>query len=428
MKKSITLTLAILAIAIATVMATVPQKISYQAVVRNSSNALVVNSNIGMQISILQGSITGTAVYVERHFPTTNANGLITIQIGTGTIISGTYSTIDWSTGVYFVKSEYDLNGDSNYTISGTSQMLTVPYAQYAEKAGNGFSGNFSDLTNKPTTLTGYGITDGVNTTGTQTIAGNKIFTGTLSLSNKPIINLANPTNSTDAVNKSYVDEQTSTIINQLQDQISKLQNTVSGGGYVVDIDGNRYNTVKIGNQVWMAENLKTTRYNDGTKIPLVTDSASWASLTTGAFCYYKNDSVTYNTTYGALYNWYAVNTAKLAPTGWHVPTDAEWTILTNYLGGISVAGGKLKEMGTTHWISPNTGATNQTGFNAVPAGRRNENGFTEIGHIADFWSSTIYPYYTAAINRTLASDILSVYINNPPARFQGQSIRCIKD
>jgi uncharacterized protein (TIGR02145 family) len=307
--------------------------------------------------------------------------------------------------------------------------MLTVPYAQYAEKAGNGFSGSYNDLTNKPTTLAGYGITDAVNTTGSQTIAGNKTFTGTISASNKAITNVATPTNTTDAVYKAYVDSQKFLTIDQLQTQIAKLQNTVSAGGFVVDIDGNRYNTVKIGTQIWMAENLKTTRYNDGTKIPAVKDSASWMNLTTGALCYYKNDSVTYNATYGPLYNWYAVNTGKLAPTGWHVPTDAEWTTLTNYLGGLDVAGGKLKETGTSHWQSPNTGATNETGFTAIPAGRRDPGtNFQVCGWIAAFWSSTIYPYWNAALGRELASDIISVYQNNPPSRTQGRSIRCVKD
>lgn len=177
-----------------------------------------------------------------------------------------------------------------------------------------------------------------------------------------------------------------------------------------------------------MSENLKTTHYNDGSKIPIVTDSATWMGLSTGAYCYYKNDSLSNKATYGALYNWYAVNTAKLAPTGWHVPTDAEWTTLTNYLGGINVAGGKLKEVGTAHWSSPNTGATNESGFTALPSGYRYELGFVEKGWMTSFWSSTIYAYYNAALDRVFAADLLSVYIGNPPNRVQGKSIRCVKN
>ncbi|MFB6341198.1 tail fiber domain-containing protein [Saccharicrinis sp. FJH62] len=114
-----------------------PEKMSYQAVVRNSDSELVINSSIGMQISIIQGSVSGTSVYVERHFPTTNENGLVSLEIGTGTIISGVFADIDWSAGPYFMKTETDLNGGANYTITGIKQLLSVPYALYAKEAGN---------------------------------------------------------------------------------------------------------------------------------------------------------------------------------------------------------------------------------------------------------------------------------------------------
>ena len=158
----------------------------------------------------------------------------------------------------------------------------------------------------------------------------------------------------------------------------------------LTDADGNTYGLIKIGSQIWMAENLKTTKYNDGTSIPLVTNNTSWAVLSTPGYCWYNNDASTYKNTYGALYNFYTVETGKLCPTGWHVPTNIEWTALTTYLGGESVAGGKLKETGTTHWNSPNTGATNETGFTALPGGYRNNNGaFNDIGNQGDWWSST---------------------------------------
>ncbi|MBV5313662.1 MAG: hypothetical protein JZU47_10225 [Prolixibacteraceae bacterium] len=162
--------------------------------------------------------------------------------------------------------------------------------------------------------------------------------------------------------------------------------------GEVTDADGNVYPTIKIGNQIWMAENLKTTKYNDGTTIPNVTDNTTWAALKTGAYCYYNNDAINYKATYGTLYNWYAVNTNRLCPAGWHVPTDSEWTTLTTYIGGESVAGGKLKGTGTTHWLTPNTGATNEVGFTALPAGYRGSNGtFYYIGYGGYWWSSTEY-------------------------------------
>lgn len=158
----------------------------------------------------------------------------------------------------------------------------------------------------------------------------------------------------------------------------------------VVDIDGNVYNTVTIGTQVWIVENLKTTHYNNGTAIPLVTNDTTWSELTTSGYCWYNNDDTTYSNPYGALYNWHTVNTGNLCPTGWHVPADAEWTYLTNYLGGESVAGGKLKTTGTMNWNPPNTGATNESGFSALPGGFRAYDGsFYEMGDGAYFWSST---------------------------------------
>ncbi len=153
-----------------------PQKISYQAVVRNNTGVLMANQAVGMKISILQGSETGTAVYVETQTKTTNANGLVTVEIGTGTIISGTFSGIDWSNGTYFIKTETDPTGGTSYTITGTSQILSVPYALYSKVAK---TANYNDLTNKPTTLSGYGITDAVSLAGTQTISGTTTFKGT---------------------------------------------------------------------------------------------------------------------------------------------------------------------------------------------------------------------------------------------------------
>jgi len=193
------------------------------------------------------------------------------------------------------------------------------------------------------------------------------------------------------------------------------------------DIDGNVYHPVTIGAQVWMVENLKTTRYNDGSTIPLVTDSATWSSLTTPGYCWYNNSYSTYGSTYGALYNWYAVNTGKLAPSGWHVPTDAEWTTLTTYLGDTSVAGGALKSTGTAYWLSPNTGATNSSGFSALPGHFRSIQGsFAPIGVSGYWWSST-------AFNATFSWDRYINYDNVDVYRFSnnntnGFSVRCVRD
>ena len=196
----------------------------------------------------------------------------------------------------------------------------------------------------------------------------------------------------------------------------------------VTDIDGNVYQTVQIGDQLWMAENLKVTHYSNGDSIPNVTDNSTWPGLSTGAQCVYNNNSGNELDTYGRLYNWYAVDTGNLAPAGWRVPTDDEWQTLVDYLGGSSVAGGKMKEAGTAHWNSPNTGATNESGFTALPGGYRNYYGgyFTNLGYSGDFWSATeLSTYY--AWRRYL------YYGNTQVGRGSyykqgGYSVRCVRD
>jgi uncharacterized protein (TIGR02145 family) len=178
-----------------------------------------------------------------------------------------------------------------------------------------------------------------------------------------------------------------------------------------------------------MAENLKTTKYKDGIAIPLVTAGTAWGSLSTPGYCWYNNDAATYKNTYGALYNWYTVNTEKICPTGWHVPTDAEWTTLTTYLGGESVAVGKLKESGTSHWLSPNAG-TNISGFTALPGGHRGSDGaFYSTGDVGSFgiWWSSSEGSIGGAWSRVLGSDNSSIGIGSLNKR-SGFSVRCLKD
>ena len=164
----------------------------------------------------------------------------------------------------------------------------------------------------------------------------------------------------------------------------------------VQDQSGNVYNTIAIGTQVWFKENLRTKKYRSGALIPVKTNTDT--STIVGQMYYYNNDSLTNYSVYGALYNWKATqNSDSLCPTGWHVPTDAEWTTLTTYLGGESVAGGKMKSVGTAYWNSPNTSATNESGFSALPGGARNYVGsFSSINSVAIFWSATENLNYNA--------------------------------
>jgi uncharacterized protein (TIGR02145 family) len=203
-------------------------------------------------------------------------------------------------------------------------------------------------------------------------------------------------------------------------------------GPSISDVDGNTYKTVYIGTQQWMAENLKTAKYSDGTAIPYVTDDTQWKNNTTGAYAYYNNDEAN-NAKYGKLYNWYTVSPTtngnkNVCPTGWHVPTDAEWTVLTNYLGGESVAGGKMKEIGTTSWISPNTDATNTSLFTGLPGGYRDYDGlYNFIGYSGYWWSSTeYYTYY--AWSRLLSTNFGNAYRASYFSNRNGFSVRCLRD
>ncbi len=196
----------------------------------------------------------------------------------------------------------------------------------------------------------------------------------------------------------------------------------------IYDYDGNKYKTVKIGTQNWMAENLKETHYRNGEPIPNVTDQSQWSILSTGAYCWYNNNEPTYGNTYGALYNWFTVvDSRNLCPTGWHIASDAEWSTLTTYLGGESIAGGKMKETGTTHWQSPNTAATNESGFTGLPSGDRYYDGtFYGLGYDGHWWSST-ESGANYAWRRYLFYSDGKVYTINA-SQGNGFSVRCVKD
>jgi uncharacterized protein (TIGR02145 family) len=193
----------------------------------------------------------------------------------------------------------------------------------------------------------------------------------------------------------------------------------------VMDIDNNVYNIVTIGNQMWMKENLKTTRFHGGTSINLVTDNTAWTGLSTPGYCFYNNDPANYKETYGALYNWYAASKDSICPQGWTIPTDADWTELSTFLGTESVAGGKMKEAGTSHWISPNTGATNESGFTALPGGYRDVNSsFSSNTSNGRFWSSTGIDN-SIAWGRTVFYDSYNLNKSVRDKRF-GLSVRCL--
>jgi uncharacterized protein (TIGR02145 family) len=551
-----------------------PDKISYQAVIRDADNHLITNSNVGLRIAIIQGSAGGAEVYAETHQAVTNNNGLISIEIGGGTVVSGSFQSIDWSDGPYFIRTAVDPSGGANYTIEGTSQILSVPYALHARFAGSAesanitgdetafegwdkdtgddFDGDYLNLFNTPDLSdtvrylktesdplfeawdksTGISITESqvsdlqsYLTTETDPVFGSSAASGITetdiaawdnkldsytetdpwfsawdrdyndlinqpdkwdstwtSIKGKPVFatiatsgsyndlsdapsiidsinnvldvttqfiryeedgdpnnelqglwevlnrsndgganqikNIADPTEGQDAVTKAYVDA--------LEAKVTSMEDMlVDAGLYTVcDIDGNKYHVVKIGDQYWMKENLKTTRFRDGSEIPLVTDDTEWSNLTTPGYCWYNNDCATYSDPYGALYNWYTVDACMLCPEGWHVPTNAEWNILTDYLGGWDVAGGKLKEAGTEHWNSPNEGATNEVGFTALPGGCRDKDdgSFFKIGNGGHLWCSSNYN-----LMRFMFYLYDDVKVGGNSEKY-GYSVRCIRD
>ena len=391
-----------------------PSSFKYQAVLRNVRGDIRANADASILIAITKTQDNGVVVYSETHKVKTDNFGLIDLVIGKGTPILGNFSAINWSNGTY----------SANIAVDGLSmgsvQFHSVPYSLFAEKAGNGFSGNYNDLTNKPVLfdgtwlgLAGKPTFSTVATSGSYNDLTNKptLFDGTwLSLANKP-------TFSTVATSGSYNDLTDRPNISASQTKvIAGINVTVSGSGttenpYVIsasiskdnkehdlymkddgaivglprivvekpyglvptvtDVDGNIYGTVKIGTQVWMAENLKTTKYRNGDLIG--TTSPATLDILGEATPKYQwalnGDESTVNT-YGRLYTWYAVSDNRnVCPAGWHVPTEIEFKSLITYLG--SVAGGRLKESGTAHWSDPNVDDLSDSKFNALGAGVR---------------------------------------------------------
>lgn len=391
-----------------------PQGFNYQATVRNSSGDLIVNTNVYFKFNVIQGSQTAVPIFTETHYVPTDDLGQVNLIIGQGTANTGAFSALDWSLGSYYLGIELDTG--SGYVAMGTTQLLSVPYALYAENSGN----------STPTTPNLEAVLDENN-----------------SANNQQIKDLQDPTDEQDAATKAYIDA----LITSLQSQIDALEPTS-----VTDQDGNTYDYLTYGDQVWTVKNAEMVTYRDGTEIPQVTDATVWANLTTGAWCYYNNDP-----TKPRLYNWYAVmgihdtdpNTPnkEFAPEGWHVPTDAEWTELENYLiaNGYNYDGSTTENKiakamaSTTGWNTSGVAdgfpptqqdLNNSSGFNAFPVGQRSNGSFYYEGYVAIFWSSTMYDgtyawsRYLTSMGRLLYRQISVTY----SAKKGGFSVRFVRD
>lgn len=652
----------------------VPQQFSYQAVVRDENGQILKNEKISVRITLLKDSASGETVYQEKHEPSTDANGLFSIQIGASKLNAGDFSKIDWSTGIYYVLSEIDLKGGSNYSISGSSQLLSVPYALYAGNSAKGEKGDKGDtglpgndgksglqgdkgdkgdagLTGNDgksgpqgdkgdkgntgiagndgkqgpqgdkgdkgdTGLTGndgkQGLQGGKGDKGDTGIAGNdgqtgpqgdkgdkgdtgltgndgkqgpqgekgdkgdtgepgndgktgaqgekgdkgdtgvagndgqpgpqgekgdkgdtgipgndgktgaqgdkgdkgdtglpgndgkqgpqgeKGDTGASGASgndgqigpqgdkgDKGDTGIAGNDGQTglkgekgdkgdagpagndgkqgaqgdkgdkgdgfksgttknqllfwDGTEWSLIPSgthgQTLTVCDGVLTWTSDgqcPQKTTPTSGYgtnITDVEGNSYKTVYIGTQQWMAENLKTSKYNDGSEITNIPQNTLWQQDTLGAWCYYENNSA-YNVAYGKLYNWYVTYTngnKNVCPSGWHIPTNNEWNVLASYLGEINIAGSKLKEIGTSHWNN-NAGTTNSSLFTATGSGYRYAAGshdFFEMTLVTHFWSTDLNG--NNVLTPRLAYD-KTEFIKTTAPKYFGLPIRCLKD
>lgn len=428
-KKTLTLAAVLSAIIL---FAQPPQTFKYQAVVRDSIGIVLSNQNVSFQISILKGSASGTLIYSEIHDTITNEFGIINLEIGNGEVTSGDFTIINWGIDSYFLQIEMDATESKNYLFMGTSQLLTVPYALHASGGGDP---SYQSDENSPDSAV---FVDNSGNIGIGTSNPDASALLELNSSSKgfllPRLTLAEIeaiTGPEDGLTVYNTDDKRFYFFDGYDNywkEIAIGESIINEScGFITDTCGNIYNTVLIGTQCWMKENLATTKYRDGTNIPHVTDGTAWSGLTTPGYCWYNNDSATYGYTYGALYNFYAATTTILCPIGWHVATDVEWTTLANYLGGEYVAGGKLKETGTTHWNSPNTEATNVSGFTALPGGDRSyfDGLYYTIGNYGHWWTAS--GVGQSAWKRSMSSNNAFAYRGFDIAG-NGYSVRCIKD
>jgi uncharacterized protein (TIGR02145 family) len=434
---------------------TAPAKFSFQSIIRNMGGQALPNQPVAIRLSILQGSESGTAVYSETHTGNTNSNGLVSLQVGGGAAVSGSMSSIDWAAGPYFIKTEIDPEGGTNYSISGSSQLLSVPYALYSANGTPGPAGPQGPAgptgaigPQGPQGQTGpagpAGATGAAGSQGPQGQAGPQGPAG-------PFQNGTNPGDMYYWNGTAWVPLPIGT-----QGQVLTVSNNMptwttpqNNSGSVTDIDGNTYTTVTIGSQIWMKENLKVSKYRNGDPIPTNLDNATWGSTTSGAYAIYDNNYVN-DSIYGKLYNWYAVADSRgLCPIGWHVPTDHEWNLLTKFLDSeadtscivtcFNLAGEKMKTTGTLEdgtglWNLPNI-ATNSSGFSANPSGYREYNGEFLYPDIINGNTATAGAWYSST--STQMEDAWFRYLNNNSTELLRQksgfktvgfSIRCIKD
>jgi uncharacterized protein (TIGR02145 family) len=370
---------------------------------RNADGSVMASSAVSLTFMIHDATATGTVVYQESHSLTSNAQGLVSCVVGNGVVSQGNFASINWGSGSKFL--HVMMGSDASLTDLGTQQMLSVPFALYSN---------------------GVGVR--VSETGdTLTIGGNSVIVPGISEANASNNNI--PASGLGAVvlpgNNTCADQFISVV--------------GCSGQTSLTYDGRTYDLVEIGGQCWFADNLASDQYRNGDPIPTGLDNTTWQNTTTGAYAIYNNDPAN-DVTYGKLYNWYTtVDTRGLCPTGWHVPTDCEWMYLEGSLG-MSIQqqelanvwrgtneGGAMKTI--TNWISPNVGATDNSGLSVLPGGFRYDYGnYAALGTGGLLWTSSVFNS-NSAWNRNLdGANSLVLRDNTGDRKHHGFSIRCLKD
>ena len=390
-----------------------PQGIPYQAVMRNADGSVMASSAVSLTFMIHDGSATGTIVYQESHALTSNAQGLVSCVVGNGVVSQGNFSNINWGSGAKF------LHVMMGTTDLGTQQLLSVPYALYSDDVESRVSSSGDTL------WVGHHwvIVPGISAANTPIVV-------VLGCMDAAACNYAMDANQDDG-SCLYVDAScddgnalTTNDVVTADCVCAGTQPTFVQGNGVTDIDGNFYPSIILGTQEWMQTNLAVTKYRNGNNVVNAITSSSW-NTTNGAYGIYGGLAEN-NTTYGKLYNWYAVNDSRgICPTGWHVPSLTEWNTMEDYLGGVSVAGGKLKTI--DGWNQPNLGATNESGFTGLSGGYR----FTDGSYLynlslGQWWLSTSSGSTDAHAPRLFYQN--AAVIKSTYNRKIGSSIRCVKD
>jgi uncharacterized protein (TIGR02145 family) len=347
-----------------------PESINYQTVVRDAGGNLITDHLVSFRLSIIMGEPNGLVVYSETHSGMTNQFGLVSLAIGGGTINSGTFHSITWGSSTYFLKTEFDPAGGADYHLMGITQFLSVPYSFSSNKTG-GVESYSQDQLDTLTATKGMVV---LNTTSSML----NVYTG------------------------------------------SHWVNTVGQVVFTINFtdarDGHTYPAIVIGNQTWMAKNL------------------NYDPPTSNDWCFY--DSPQNCELYGRLYDWSTIMNGSagswnvpsgvqgICPTGWHIPSSGEFDILLDYLGGYLVAGGKMKDI--SNWASPNTGATNESGFTGIASGGRNNGTYVDLGAGSYLWTTTEVTSTTAIHDHLYYNGAYSYTYEISKAN--GYSVRCVKD